>query len=94
MLSYPSRINRLQEEKNLNGTLILLKEIALQPGLSLATFDRALHGRAHVSAQTARRVQVAKVELAELEGQFSARVRWLLVDVVGEAPYQFSDELR
>ena len=39
-----------------------LKEIAFQSGLSLATVDSALHGRAHVSAQSAQRVQAAMVE--------------------------------
>ena len=71
-----------------------LKEIALQSGLSLATVDRALHGRAHVSAQTARRVQAAIVELTRQEGQLAARGRRMFIDIVVEAPRRFSDELR
>jgi len=71
-----------------------LKEIALQSGLSLATVDRALHGRANVSAQTARRVQAAMAELAQQEGQLAARGRRMFVDIVVEAPRRFSDELR
>jgi len=71
-----------------------LKEIALQSGLSLATVDRALHGRAHVSAQTARRVQAAIVELTGQEGQLAARGRRMFIDIVVEAPRRFSDELR
>ena len=71
-----------------------LKEVALQSGLSLATVDRALHGRAHVSAQTARRVQAAIVELAQQEGQPAVRGRRMFVDIVVEAPRRFSDELR
>ena len=71
-----------------------LKEIALQSGLSLATVDRALHGRAYVSAQSARRVQTAMAELAQQEGQLAARGRRMFVDIVVEAPRRFSDELR
>ena len=71
-----------------------LKEIALQSGLSLATVDRALHGRAHVSAQTSRRVQAAIVELTRQEGQLAARGRRMFIDIVVEAPRRFSDELR
>ena len=71
-----------------------LKEIALQSGLSLATVDRALHGRAHVSAQTERRVQAAIVELTRQEGQLAARGRRMFIDIVVEAPRRFSDELR
>jgi LacI family transcriptional regulator len=71
-----------------------LKEIASQSGLSHATVDRALHGRAHVSAQTARRVQAAIAELAQQEGQLAARGRRMFVDIVVEAPRRFSDELR
>ena len=71
-----------------------LKEIALQSGLSLATVDRALHGRAHVSAQTARRVQAAIMELTRQEGQLAARGRRMFIDIVVEAPRRFSDELR
>ena len=71
-----------------------LKEIALQSGLSLATVDRALHGRANVSAQTVRRVQAAMCELAQQEGQLAARGQRMFVDIVVEAPRRFSDELR
>ena len=69
-----------------------LKEVALQSGLSLATVDRALHGRANVSAQTARRVQAAMCELAQQEGQLAARGRRMFVDIVVEAPRRFSDD--
>ena len=71
-----------------------LKEIALQSGLSLATVDRVLHGRAHVGAQTERRVQAAIVELTRQEGQLAARGRRMFIDIVVEAPRRFSDELR
>ncbi len=71
-----------------------LKEVALQSGLSLATVDRALHRRANVSAQTARRVQAAMCELAQQERQLAARGRRMFVDIVVEAPRRFSDELR
>lgn len=66
----------------------------MQSGLSLATVDRAVHGRAHVSAHTARRVQAAKEELSQQEGQLAARGQRMFVDIVVEAPRRFSDELR
>ena len=80
--------------KHLNDSSIPRKEVALQSDLSLATVDRAPHGRAHVSAQTARRVQAAIVELAQQEGQLAVRGRRMFVDIVVEAPRRFSDELR
>ena len=39
-----------------------IKEIALQAGLSTATVDRVMNGRAHVSPQTRRRVEDAIAE--------------------------------
>lgn len=54
----------------------------------------ALHGWPHVSAQTARRVQAAKFELAVQEGQLLACGWRIFVDIVIDAPRQFSDEIR
>ena len=48
-----------------------IKEIALQAGLSTATVDRVLNGRAHVSAQTKARVAAAVGELEGQEAQLS-----------------------
>lgn len=71
-----------------------LKEIALQSGLSLATVDRALHGRAHVRETTKVRIAAA---IAELERQYaSANLtgRRLSFDLVIEAPQRFSSAVR
>lgn len=71
-----------------------VKEIALQSGLSTATVDRVLNGRAHVSPQSARRVSDAIDELTRQEAQLAARGRRLFVDIVVEAPQRFSREIR
>jgi LacI family transcriptional regulator len=71
-----------------------IKEIALQAGMSTATVDRVLNGRAHVSPQTRRRVTAALDELASQEAQMAARGRRLFVDVVAEAPARFTREIR
>ncbi len=71
-----------------------LKEIALQSGLSLATVDRALHGRAHVARATALKIEAA---ILELERQYAdARIggRRLVIDVVMETPQRFSNAVR
>lgn len=71
-----------------------LKDIALQSGFSLATVDRALHGRAHVARATALKIEAA---LAELERQYAeARIggRRLVIDVVMETPQRFSNAVR
>lgn len=71
-----------------------LKNIALQSGLSLATVDRALHGRAHVARATTLKIEAA---IAELERQYAeARLggRLLVIDVVMETPQRFSNAVR
>lgn len=71
-----------------------LKDIALQSGLSLATVDRALHGRGHVAKATGLRIEAA---IAELERQYAdARIggRRLIIDVVMETPQRFSNAVR
>ncbi|MBU2325833.1 MAG: LacI family DNA-binding transcriptional regulator [Alphaproteobacteria bacterium] len=71
-----------------------LKEIALQSGLSLATVDRALHGRSHVAKATGLRIEAA---IAELERQYAqARIagRRLVIDIVMETPQRFSNAVR
>ncbi len=72
----------------------LIKEVANQAGLSTATVDRVLNGRAHVSARAAARVQAALGELARQEQNLAAKGRTVWVDVVVEAPERFSRELR
>ena len=71
-----------------------IKEIALQAGLSTATIDRAINGRAHVSPQTRARVQTAIAELETQEAQLAARGRRMFFDFVIEAPARFSREVQ
>ncbi|WP_422050835.1 LacI family DNA-binding transcriptional regulator [Shimia sp.] len=71
-----------------------IKEISRQAGLSTATVDRVLNGRAHVSPQTKLRVKTAIEELKAQEAQLAARGRRLFFDFVVEAPSRFSREVK
>lgn len=71
-----------------------IKEIAFHAGLSLATVDRALHGRENVRQVTRDRVDAA---IAELERQHAATrldSTKLTIDVVMQAPKRFSTAVR
>ncbi len=72
----------------------LIKEIALQAGLGVATVDRVLNGRAHVREHTRKRVEQAIKELEKQELQLATAGRKLIVDVVVEAPTRFADEIK
>ena len=72
----------------------LIKEIALQAGLGVATVDRVLNGRANVREHTRRRVEQAIKELEKQELNLANTGRKLIVDVVVEAPSRFSDEIK
>ncbi|CAE6823367.1 hypothetical protein R70006_06793 [Paraburkholderia domus] len=72
----------------------LIKEIALQAGLGVATVDRALNGRANVREHTRNRVEQAIKELEKQELNLANTGRKLMVDVVVEAPARFSDEIK
>ncbi|WP_027794654.1 LacI family DNA-binding transcriptional regulator [Paraburkholderia acidipaludis] len=72
----------------------LVKEIALQAGVGLATVDRVLNGRAHVREHTRKRVEQAIRELEKQELQLATAGRKLVVDVLVEAPSRFADEIR
>ncbi|MBN3751708.1 LacI family transcriptional regulator [Paraburkholderia sp. Tr-20389] len=72
----------------------LIKEIALQAGLGVATVDRVLNGRAHVREHTRKRVEQAIKELEKQELQLATAGRKLVVDVVVEAPARFADEIK
>lgn len=72
----------------------LIKEIALQAGLGVATVDRVLNDRAHVREHTRKRVEQAIRELEKQELQLATTGRKLIVDVVVEAPARFADEIR
>ncbi|WFR97884.1 LacI family DNA-binding transcriptional regulator [Rhizobium tumorigenes] len=71
-----------------------LKDIALQSGLSLATVDRALHGRAHVAHATALKIEAAMVELERQYADSCIGGRRLVIDVVMETPQRFSNAVR
>ncbi|MFM0064005.1 LacI family DNA-binding transcriptional regulator [Paraburkholderia aspalathi] len=72
----------------------LIKEIALQAGLGVATVDRVLNGRANVREHTRNRVEQAIKELEKQELNLATTGRKLMVDVVVEAPARFSDEIK
>lgn len=72
----------------------LIKEIALQAGLSEATVDRVLNKRGGVRQPTAQRVKQA---IRELQGQIEQAGmvgRKFLIDVVMQAPDRFSEAVR
>ena len=72
----------------------LVKEIADQAGLSVATVDRVLHDRPGVRALTRARVSEA---VAALEAQTRQRAlvgRKFAIDLVMEAPQRFTHEVR
>ncbi|MDH4440052.1 MAG: LacI family DNA-binding transcriptional regulator [Rhizobium sp.] len=71
-----------------------LKDIALQSGLSLATVDRALHGRGHVAKATGLRIEAAIADLERQYAEMRIGGRRLVLDVVMETPQRFSDAVR
>jgi len=71
-----------------------IKEIALQSGLSLATVDRALHGRRHVAKTTGLRIDTAIAELERQYREVQIGGRRLVIDVVMETPQRFSNAVR
>ena len=72
----------------------LLKAIALQAGVSLATVDRVVHGRPGVRAHTVRRVEQARAELDRQSAQVGLQGRKFLLDVVVQAPARFTRVVR
>ena len=68
----------------------LLKAVALQAGVSLATVDRVVHQRPGVRAHTVRRVQQALAELDRQRGQVGLQGRKFMLDVVVQAPERFA----
>ena len=72
----------------------LIKEIALQAGLGVATVDRVLNERANVREHTRRKVEQAIKELETQELNLANTGRKLIVDVIVEAPTRFSDEIK
>ncbi|MCP4382727.1 MAG: LacI family transcriptional regulator [Hyphomicrobiales bacterium] len=69
----------------------LLKDIALQAGVGIATVDRVINERGGVRPQTRRRVQQAVDELERQQNQIGLTGRKFIIDVVIEAPKVFCD---
>ncbi|MEX3966660.1 LacI family DNA-binding transcriptional regulator [Paraburkholderia sp. EG287A] len=72
----------------------LIKEIALQAGVGVATVDRVVNNRGSVREQTKKRVEQAIKELEKQELYSLPAGRKLIVDVVVEAPNRFADEIK
>jgi LacI family transcriptional regulator len=72
----------------------LLKAIALQAGVSLATVDRVVHQRPGVRTHTERRVQQAMAELERQSAQVGLQGRKFIVDLVIQAPERFTHVVR
>lgn len=71
-----------------------IREIALQAGLSEATVDRVLNGRAGVRDDTIREVHAAIADLARQRDQVRLAGRRFVIDVVMQAPDRFSSAVR
>ena len=69
-------------------------DIAQQAGVSAATVDRVLHGRAGVSARAVSQVEQALLELDRQQTQLRLAGRTLLLDLVMLAPSRFSAAVR
>jgi LacI family transcriptional regulator len=72
----------------------LIKEIALQAGVSEATVDRVLNKRPGVRRHTIQRVRRAIHELEGQSEQSSMTGRKFVIDVVMQAPDRFSNAVR
>lgn len=72
----------------------LIKDIAFQAGLSTATVDRVINGRAGVRKQTIARVAAAIDELRKQEDIAGLKGRTFIFDVVMEAPDRFTRAVR
>ncbi len=71
-----------------------LADIAVQAGLSRATVDRVLHGRAGVRPETVAQVDRAVAELERQHEQVQLSTRTLMLDLVMQAPERFSGAAR
>jgi len=72
----------------------LVKDIAVQAGLSIATVDRVLNERPGVREHTIRRVRQAIGELEKQRDQIGLSGRKFVLDIVMEAPSRFSEAVR
>lgn len=80
--------------KSAASNRFLLKDIALQAGVSLATIDRVLHERGQVREHTARRVYQAIEELDQQRTQIGLVGRKFIIDVVMNAPHRLWEPVR
>jgi LacI family transcriptional regulator len=72
----------------------LVKDIAFQAGLSTATVDRVINGRAGVRRKTAMRIEAAIDELRKQENEARLKGRTYVFDVIMEAPDRFTRAVR
>jgi LacI family transcriptional regulator len=72
----------------------LIKEIAVQAGLSAATVDRVVNSRPGVRTLTQRRVAEAIRDLEVQSRQRALTGRKFIIDLVMEAPARFTNEVR
>ncbi|WP_175914224.1 LacI family DNA-binding transcriptional regulator [Burkholderia metallica] len=72
----------------------LIKEIALQAGVGVATVDRVVNNRGNVREHTRKRVEQAIKELEKQQLYSVAPGRKLSIDVVVEAPDRFAAEIK
>nr|WP_210270381.1 LacI family DNA-binding transcriptional regulator [Ensifer oleiphilus] len=72
----------------------MVKDIAFQAGLSTATVDRVLNGRAGVRQQTEARVKAAIRELEKQQNGLEIQGQKRTIDVVMEAPERFTEAVR
>ncbi|WP_426125547.1 LacI family DNA-binding transcriptional regulator [Pararhizobium sp. PWRC1-1] len=72
----------------------LVKDIAFQAGLSIATVDRVLNGRPGVRKQTELRIHAAIRELEKQQAGIEVQGRKFGIDIIMEAPDRFTDTVR
>ncbi|MEY8877362.1 MAG: LacI family DNA-binding transcriptional regulator [Leptothrix sp. (in: b-proteobacteria)] len=72
----------------------LVKDIAQQAGVSVATVDRVLNRRPNVRVHMAQRVEQAIEQLQRQSRQVGAVGRKLMLDLVMETPQRFSSLVR
>ncbi|MDB5525648.1 MAG: putative transcriptional regulatory protein LacI family [Rhizobium sp.] len=72
----------------------LIKDIAFQAGMSVATVDRVINGRQGVRRQTRARIEAAIEELRQQENAAALSGRTFVFDIIMETPDRFSNAVR